>query len=220
MLNVSRIVLGRAICASVRIDLLPRKAWDLLIHRLYGFNYSGFLEIARQFFDQRTSDFKRQAIVLRDRGLVITRIDNRDFIDRIVTSVVVSDGDGQWTEYAGGYTDMLAQKALEAPDKPLTRKEAKAAEKVAAAVLAGPGAARRKMSFKEKHALEALPKEMEFLTGEMARLEKILADPKLFARDRVTFEDTSRKLTAARTRHAGAEDEWLALEVLRGELEG
>ncbi len=169
--------------------------------------------------DLETLDLLQEMLASFDGTLLLVSHD-RDFIDRVVTSVIVSDGDGQWTEYAGGYTDMLAQKALEAPDKPLSRKETKAAEKVAAAVLAGHGATRRKMSFKEKHALESLPKEMEFLTSEMARLDKILADPKLYARDRATFDDATRKLTTARTRHAAAEDEWLTLEMLRSEVEG
>ena len=169
--------------------------------------------------DLETLDLLQEMLASFDGTLLLVSHD-RDFIDRIVTSVLVNEGDGQWTEYAGGYTDMLAQKSANGSDKPLTRKEAKAVEKIAAAVLAGPAASRRKMTFKEKHALETLPKEIEFLTKEMVRLEKLLTDPKLFARDRATFEDAGKKLAAAKSRHVTAEDEWLTLEMLRSEVEG
>ena len=169
--------------------------------------------------DLETLDLLQEMLASFDGTLLLVSHD-RDFIDRVVTSVLVSEGEGRWTEYAGGYSDMLIQQAANAPEKPLTRKEAKAAEKVAAAVLAGPAAARRKMTFKEKHALETLPKEIEFLSKEMVRLEKVLADPKLFARDRPAFEDATQKLTTARNRHVAAEDEWLNLEMLRAETEG
>ena len=169
--------------------------------------------------DLETLDLLQEMLAAFDGTLLLVSHD-RDFLDRVVTSVLYGEGDGQWAEYAGGYSDMLVQRADADGTKPQSRKETKAAEKVAAATLAGPGAQRRKLTFKEKHALESLPKEMEALGKEMARLEKILADPGLFARDRKTFEDTGQKLAAARTRQSAAEDAWLELEVLRGETEG
>jgi ATP-binding cassette subfamily F protein uup len=49
-------------------------------------------------------------------------------------------------------------------------------------------AARRNLSFKDKHALEVLPGEIAALEAEIARLQTVMSDPELFARDRVTFE--------------------------------
>ena len=169
--------------------------------------------------DLETLDLLQEMLAAFDGTLLLVSHD-RDFLDRVVTSVLVGEGDGQWTEYAGGYTDMLTQRAAADGDKPQSRKETKVAEKIAAAALAGPAAARRKMTFKEKHALESLPEEIETLSKELVRLEKVLADPALFTRDRKSFDDSSASLTAARTRHAAAEDQWLELEMLRGEVEG
>jgi NAD(P)-dependent dehydrogenase (short-subunit alcohol dehydrogenase family) len=43
-------------------------------------------------------------------GTVIVVSHDRDFLDRTATSVIVSEGEGQWLEYAGGYSDMVAQR--------------------------------------------------------------------------------------------------------------
>ena len=170
--------------------------------------------------DLETLDLLQEMLAAFDGTLLLVSHD-RDFIDRVVSSVLVSEGEGQWTEYAGGYSDMLTQRAASGTSKSSPRKDGKQGDKAASSSSASSGAgARRKLSFKEKHALETLPKEIETLAAEIARLEKIIADPNLYARDRATFDATSAKLAAARKRHGKCEDQWLELEVLRSEVEG
>ena len=52
---------------------------------------------------------------------------DRDFLDRVVRSIIATNGNGRWVEYAGGYTDMLAQRAAESrgspPPKPRNTKQ-------------------------------------------------------------------------------------------------
>src|SRR6267143_3069889 len=100
-------------------------------------------------------------------GTILLISHDRDFLDRAVSAVIVPEGGGRWLEYAGGYTDMLAQRgedlAREASPRPAAPRETKAP--------AGrePKAAKRRLSFNEKYALETLP-------GEIAALqEKIRA---------------------------------------------
>ena len=81
-------------------------------------------------------------------------------------------------------------------------------------------AAKTKLSFKQKHALETLPKEMARLTAEIDRLHAQLADPAFYARDPKAFADALAKLTAAEAAKAKAEDDWLELELIREELGG
>src|SRR5713226_7760792 len=61
-------------------------------------------------------------------GTILLISHDRDFLDRVVSAVLVPEGDGRWQEYAGGYTDMLAQRgedvAREASPKPAAPKEA------------------------------------------------------------------------------------------------
>ena len=169
--------------------------------------------------DLETLDLLQEMLAGFDGTLLLVSHD-RDFLDRIVTSVLAGAGDGQWTEYAGGYSDMLAQRQSEGLDKPMTRKQARIFADNVAVNARARSAARRKLSFKEKHALESLPAEIEQLDRAMARLEALIAEPGLYARDRPAFEVASTQLATAKARHVAAEDEWLALELLRSELEG
>ena len=154
-------------------------------------------------------------------GTVILISHDRDFLDRVVTSVVIPEGDGRWTEYPGGYADMLAQRGADvsrADANQKTQKPAKTSE-TAEAKPAAKSSSKQRMTFKDKHALETLPVEMEKLQSEKAKLQKRLDDPGLYARDRKAFTETSEALAAVETKLAAAEERWLELEMLREELE-
>jgi len=153
-------------------------------------------------------------------GTVLLISHDRDFLDRVVNAVIVPDGGGRWTEFAGGYSDMLAQRGEDLsrdPTKPAAAKEQRETR------AAGPNGAKqpkRRLSFNEKHALETLPRTMAELQAKVRTLHQQLDDPGLYARDRSAFDTTSAALAAAQTELAAAEEKWLALEVLREEIEG
>jgi ABC transport system ATP-binding/permease protein len=149
-------------------------------------------------------------------GTVILISHDRDFLDRVVTSVIAPEGDGSWIEYAGGYTDMLAQRGAD-----LKREVVKLAaeEKREAKASAPSGAARRRLNFNEKHALETLPKTIAHLQAEIAKQQRHLDDPNLYQKNRKKFDTASDALTKAQKELAEAEDKWLELEVLREEIE-
>jgi len=159
-----------------------------------------------------------QELVADYAGTVILVSHDRDFLDRTVTSVLAAEGDGRWIEYAGGYSDMLAQRKGAAPAQ--GRREPGSPKSGAGAAPTPARASRRKLSFKEKHALDTLPARVEMLAAQIALLRDSLADPKLFARDPASFQRQADALAAAEANHAAAEEEWLALELLREELEG
>jgi ATP-binding cassette subfamily F protein uup len=154
-------------------------------------------------------------------GTVLLISHDRDFLDRAVEAVMVPEGDGRWTEYAGGYSDMLAQRGSDvvrkAPVKVLAKPRPAASP--SETPNAAPASSRRKLGFNEKHALETLPGRIAALEGEIARLHAVMADPTLYARDRATFDRTSAALTATQAEHAAAEERWLTLELMRTELE-
>ena len=150
-------------------------------------------------------------------GTVVVVSHDRDFLDRVSTSVIVAEGNGEWNEYAGGYSDMVSQRGYG-----VRKPEAKAAParpKTEAAPVAAP-AAKRKLSFKEKHALETLPAQIKKLENEIATLQQELAKPDLYARSPAEFEQKSQALAKADAARAAAEEQWLELEILREELEG
>jgi hypothetical protein len=112
---------------------------------------------------------------------------------------------------------MLAQRGAD-----LKRETAKAqapAEKKEERPAAASSAPKRKLSFNEKHALETLPKKMETLQADIARLQRVLDDPDLYTRDRRKFDDTSAAIAKAHEELSAAEERWLELEMLREEIE-
>ncbi len=173
--------------------------------------------------DEPTNDLDLETLDLLQEmigdypGTVIVVSHDRDFLDRVATSVIVAEGGGSWTEYAGGYTDMVAQRGfgVVAPTAaPRPRVEKPKAEAVAAPPR------RQKLSFKQKHALEKLPGEIARLEAEIARLDRVLSDSGLYARDAKAFNDAARAQETARQALAKAENDWLELESLREEIEG
>jgi ATP-binding cassette subfamily F protein uup len=152
-------------------------------------------------------------------GTILLISHDRDFLDRVATSVVVPEGNGRWLEYAGGYTDMLAQRGADlaaraAPARPQAKPRA-----AAAAPAPQPAAsAKKRLSFHQQHALKTLPSHIETLTGEIAALQAKLADPALFARDRAGFDRFSAAVASKAAELEAAETEWLDLEILREEI--
>lgn len=188
----------------------------------------GRLTLARAFatpsnlmvLDEPTNDLDLETLeLLQERlaeytGTVLLVSHDRDFLDRVVTSVIATEGDGRWIEYAGGYTDMLAQRG--------PAKAAQVAEK-SKAIPATPTPAKtptRKMSFKDKHALETLPAKIAALEAEVARLNAVLSDTGLYTRQQAKFAEATKALEAAQALLSAAEEQWLALEMLREALEG
>ncbi|OCP37823.1 ABC-F family ATP-binding cassette domain-containing protein [Ensifer sp. LC163] len=165
-----------------------------------------------------------QEVVAGFAGTVILVSHDRDFLDRTVSSTIAPANpeapDGRWIEYAGGYTDMMAQRkgAIE------ERRKSEKAEKARVADVAAPAAetpkAKGKLSYKQKFALENLPKEIAKAEAEAAMREERMADPNLFAKDPNTFAKLAQELEKLRGDLARMEEEWLELEMLREELEG
>ena len=173
--------------------------------------------------DEPTNDLDLETLDLLQEmlgeypGTVIVVSHDRDFLDRVATSVIVAEGEGVWTEYAGGYSDMVNQRGY-GVTKPELEKPSKGGRQAAMAPIGA--ASKAKLSFKQKHALDTLPKEIARLTTEIDRLNAQLADPALYARDPKTFASASDKLVAAEKAKAKAEDDWLAVELIREEIEG
>jgi ATP-binding cassette subfamily F protein uup len=171
--------------------------------------------------DEPTNDLDLETLDLLEEmlanypGTVLVVSHDRDFLDRVATSVLMAEGNGRFIEYAGGYSDMLAQRGtgVEArdvpkartPSKPSTPKERRKPDA-------------RRMTFNDKHALETLPARMAALEKQIAALHNKLADSKFYARDPKGFAEASAKLEAAQKELSQSEERWLELEILRETL--
>ncbi|MDF2687416.1 MAG: elongation factor 3 [Microvirga sp.] len=174
--------------------------------------------------DEPTNDLDLETLDLLEEmiqdysGTVILVSHDRDFLDRTVSSVLVSEGEGRWLEYAGGYTDMVAQRGRGVQAR-VVEKEAKPrnTDKPAAAA---PAQNKRKLSFNEQHDLKTLPKRMSEIEVKIAKVQEILADADLYSRDPARFQKAMDALTTLQTELHAAEERWLELEMLREDLEG
>ena len=199
----------------------------------------GRLTLARAFarpsnllvLDEPTNDLDLETLdLLQERlaeypGTVLLVSHDRDFLDRVVTSVIAAEGSGRWIEYAGGYSDMLTQRGpLATPSAQIAarptqrRRDAEAPPMVVSAKAAPPP--RRRMSFKDRHALQTLPARIGELQAEVARLNAMLSDAGAYARDPRAFSQTTEALAAAQVALSAAEEQWLTLELLREEIDG
>ncbi len=173
--------------------------------------------------DEPTNDLDLETLDLLQellddyQGTVMLVSHDRDFLDRVVTSVIAAEGDGRWTEYAGGYSDMLAQRRGQDLGRGRTRDRGGKSQGDGGTAPAQP---KRKLSFKEKHALETLPKTMAALEIELKTLQTRLAAPDLFRKDPKTFETATARLDAAQGELAKTEEQWLELELRRSQIEG
>ncbi len=167
--------------------------------------------------DLETLDLLQETLADYSGTLLLVSHD-RDFIDRVATSVVMAEGAGRWIEYAGGYSDMLTQRGA-GVTAPATAKPAKPKRPRAAGSPQAAPPRKRRLSAREQHALKTLPAEIERLSAEAARLEAAMTDPAAYEKDRAQVERTARALDSTQAKLQAAEDEWLRLELLKDELD-
>ncbi len=153
-------------------------------------------------------------------GTVLVISHDRDFLDRIVSALIVPEGNGRWTEYAGGYSDMLAQRGTDVADAnpAASSRKSPAAEGTGSRATAV-AASRRRLSFHQQHALKTLPDAIADLERRVRLVQEQLADPTLYDRDRSRFAAASGELAKIQSELAAAEEQWLELELLREEME-
>ena len=167
--------------------------------------------------DEPTNDLDMETLdVLQEtvadyNGTVLLVSHDRDFLDRVVTSVIALDGAGGIVEYAGGYNDYLAQRPPPAADQAPPPKLDKPPATVPRQ--------QRKLSYKHQRALEILPGRIAALEANVAILETRLADPKLYRQDPTAFAKETAALEEAQIRLATAEEEWLEAASLQESLD-
>ncbi|OPY64189.1 MAG: ABC transporter ATP-binding protein uup [Syntrophorhabdaceae bacterium PtaU1.Bin034] len=131
--------------------------------------------------DEPTNDLDAETLdLLEDRlleygGTILIVSHDREFLNNVVTSTIVFEGDGRLQEYVGGYDDWLRQRkppsddASKAPSNEQKQKRAKAPNE------------KRKLSFKESRELESLPRTIEAMEEEKQRLVTTLNSPEFYA---------------------------------------
>ncbi len=159
--------------------------------------------------DAETLDLLEDLLVAYEGTLLIVSHD-RDFLDNVVTSTLVFEGDGRIGDYIGGYADWVKEKQAA-----LALNPAPAKAPAGAAAKAGPT---RKLTNKERKELEELPAQIEAFEAEQAKLGSKLADPVFYQRERSAAAEVKARLDVLERQHAIAFARWEELEAARPKL--
>ena len=166
--------------------------------------------------DEPTNDLDAESLSLLEElvadyaGTLLLVSHDRAFLDNVVTSTLVFEGDGAVNEYVGGYSDWLRQRK-----KPGDAVRAAAQGAVAKPRSQAPATKLPRMSYKDQRELDGLPDVIQRLEAEQAGLQAEISDPELFRSAPLRAEAALRRLQALGTELEAAFARWDALESMR-----
>ena len=165
--------------------------------------------------DEPTNDLDVETLELLEellldyQGTLLLVSHDRAFLNNVVTSTLVFEGEGRVEEYAGGYDDWLLQRP-QAPAPSPTAKTEKSSKKELPKK-----SAPRKLSYKEERELEGLPKRLEEMEAEQEELHRQLGDPTLYQKDASAIPRIQKRLEELEPELKKAYGRWEALEAVK-----
>ncbi len=147
-----------------------------------------------------------EELLLEYEGTLLLVSHDRAFLNNVVTSTLVFEGEGEVNEYVGGYEDWIRQRKVELP----TTEKAKPPHQSTAAPAQQPS--KKKLSYKEKQELEALPKQIEALEAEQEQLHQQLSDPDFYREGGEEVTSVTERVKQLESDLATAYDLWETLE--------
>jgi ATP-binding cassette subfamily F protein uup len=167
--------------------------------------------------DEPTNDLDLETLELLEEllldfdGTLLLVSHDRAFIDNVVTSTLVFEGDGRVNAYVGGYSDWQRQRGAAANSSGDGRiaKPAKPEEKPPTGGSAKKAA---KLSYKDQRELEQLPARIESLESELAELQQSLADPELYRQSPERVGELSSRMQQVESDLSDSYQRWEALE--------
>ena len=166
--------------------------------------------------DEPTNDLDIETLELLEeqllnyKGTLLLVSHDREFLDNVVTSTFVLEGDGLVRQYPGGYADYVRQRGTGGVEN---RCRCRKEEKIHSAATPKPYASsQRKLSYNEKREFEQLPEKIAALEKEIAEIEPLLSDGANYAKDPARCKSAADRLGAAKSELDAAEVRWLELE--------
>jgi ATP-binding cassette subfamily F protein uup len=163
--------------------------------------------------DEPTNDLDTETLELLEElvvdyaGTVLLVSHDRAFLNKVVTSCLVFEGDGVVNEYIGGYDDWLRQRPAPLAVMPVEKQKT-------ARVEPSPGKP-RKLSYKDLRELDSLPQKIEALESERDRLHELMSQPAHYEQDRAAISTAQKQLAELDRELALAYARWEHLEAMR-----
>jgi ABC transport system ATP-binding/permease protein len=165
--------------------------------------------------DEPTNDLDAETLELLEEllleysGTLLLVSHDREFLNNVVTSTMVLNGQGQVREYVGGYDDWLQQARLEKTDQSAPEQKPKQQDKKKTERA-------RKLSFNENRELEALPDKITELETELASLHEKLSDPEFYRAEGAAVQTITARMTELESELAACYTRWDELEKITG----
>jgi ATP-binding cassette subfamily F protein uup len=213
---------ARHVSGYLRDFLFPPERLNAPVSMLSGGERNRLL-LARLFarpsnllvMDEPTNDLDAETLELLEEmvaeyaGTLLLVSHDRAFLDNVVTSTLVFEGDGQVNEYVGGYTDWLRQRKASSPPNAA----AAVPKPAAAAVSTSPSAPKtRRLSYHEQRELKLLPEKIQRLEAEQAQLNTLISDTAVFHNDKEQASLALQRLQTLAAELETAYSRWDALE--------
>jgi len=212
----------RHVASYLRDFLFPAERLQSPVSTLSGGERNRLL-LARLFarpanllvMDEPTNDLDVETLELLEellmdyQGTLLLVSHDRAFLDNVVTSTLVFEGNGAIGEYVGGYTDWLRHRTA-ASKAATTRNTAEPPVKARS----GPMAAvkSKKLSYREQRELDALPEKIGELEALQAQLQAAIGDPGFYQQSHEQVNEIVERLQAVEEELAGCFDRWEVLE--------
>lgn len=170
--------------------------------------------------DEPTNDLDMETLdllqeVLDDyQGTVVVVSHDRDFLDKVTTSIIYMKGDGNIEEFAESYSEIL-QKIKETEKNAVSAQKAK---KSASKATENKANRPTKLSYNQARLLEVLPSEIKNMEYEVMEIEGRLSDPELYTTSPDEFHRLTKRLTELKTKIENAEQQWLEIVELKESL--
>lgn len=145
-----------------------------------------------------------EELLIEYKGTIILVSHDRAFLNNVVTSTLVFEGDGQINQYVGGYDDWLRQRKVEQPK--IIQQPVKTETKTVSAS--------KKLSYKDQRELDNLPQEIENLETEIAELSELISQPDFYKGDRTETAKTETRLSELQQQLSHCYERWEILENL------
>src|SRR5699024_6909303 len=156
--------------------------------------------------DVETLELLEEQLVQYDGTLLLVSHD-RAFIDNVVTSTLVFEGNAQVNEYVGGYSDWLRQRPQPRPESSAPKPAPPAATTQAKATPAP------RLTSAQRKELRALPDQIEAIEARIADIEATLAAPGFYEQAPARVREVTAKLASAEAELETAMARWEALEL-------
>jgi ATP-binding cassette subfamily F protein uup len=167
--------------------------------------------------DEPTNDLDIDTLELLEElleeynGTVFLVSHDRMFLDNVVTQVIVAEGQGNWKEYIGGYTDWERVRAVSESRNSAPRAEAKLPQKEKPAAPA-PAPKAKRLSFKEQRELDELPAQIAALEAEQKSITEKLADPNLYREQPAEVKKLNERYAELDKQLMASLEKWEAIE--------